>query len=1236
MTTLTLITGMERFNAYIWDDVAQALRAGGVQVRLLRFDDGHAERRDPALAAAIAEADVLFITLINTRASADWLAEQIARAQPRAVFAFESMPEVMALNRVGAYRVQGGKGSLPKPMQLVLKLLTQGREEDTLYAYTRLTKITARLLPLMPAKLHDFRTWLSVNIYWNQPDAENITQMIRLILRDCLGQPLEVAPPRLIPMMGCFHPGTDTLFESPEDYLRWQARRARGQKARSRGAEPPVVALLAFRKHVVQRVRYLDELIGALEAQGLAVLPIFVSGIEAHVAVREWVARQPVDLILSTMGFPLVGGPAGSTKPGHYQQKASDLLAGIDVPYMIAQPLQMQSEDEWHAQGMAPMQAVIMYDLPEMDGSIAPVALGAIRDQQIVATPDRLARTARQAAGWVRLRRTPPADKKLAVVLYNYPPGLGKLGTAALLDVPASLLALLRRLRDAGYHVGELPASAEALASQIAACDTADGAPAAALSTRDYHRLVPAAHAERIERQWGPPPGDIAPAGRDAMRIDGLTFGNVFVGVQPPLGVPGDPMRLLFDPAFAPHHQYVGFYRWLSESWRADAVIHFGMHGTAEWTPGLKLGLTARCWPDLLLGDTPQLYCYPLNNPAEALLARRRGFAAIVSHAVPPYARAGLYKQLAQLRVQLADARAAGQAACPELPELPDLPRAAGEPDHAYLARLERYLDELEQRLILDGLHVLGEVPSPGRAAALLEAALDVPRDGRPGLSQALLQAGVPAGQVKDARAAFVQSWVIEGASAAPGAWLARFAGGAPHAGDWPAAGEDLQAAVGHGRQLLANMAASDELGVLLHALAGGYVRPAVGADPVRAGAAALPSGRNIHSIDPWRLPSDAALARGAAMAEALLERHLAEHGSYPQTVAQPLWALDTIKSEGESLAVALALAGARPLRDGQGKLWRYELVPLAELGRPRIDLLLDISSIFRDTFQMTLDLLDDMFRRAAAADEPPAENFIRAHALAMQAEGHSWEHATARIFTQAPGQYGTGVEELVDEGAWDDASQLAETYQRRNGYTYGGGRAGAAAPATLRGLLGTVDHVFQAIDSVEYGLTDMQHYYGHSGAIQLAASQARGASVPLSYAESYTGSVTINSAAELLRIEARSKILNPRWYEGMLAHGFAGAAEIGQRFTYLLGWSATSDVVDPWVFDQAAATFVLDEAMRQRIAQANPQAARNAVARLLEAHGRGLWPADEATIERLQSLYGDLEDRLEGLAVGA
>jgi magnesium chelatase subunit H len=421
------------------------------------------------------------------------------------------------------------------------------------------------------------------------------------------------------------------------------------------------------------------------------------------------------------------------------------------------------------------------------------------------------------------------------------------------------------------------------------------------------------------------------------------------------------------------------------------------------------------------------------------------------------------------------------------------------------------------------------------------------------------------------------------------------------------------------------------ELDALMRALGGGYLLPAPGADPVRSGAAALPSGRNIHSIDPWRLPSDGAVLRGSQMAEQLLASHVASTGSYPETVGMPLWALDTIKTEGESIAAVLALVGARPERDDQGKIWRYELIPLGELGRPRIDILLDISSIFRDTFQLSLDLLDDLFRRAAAADEPSAQNFVRAHVLALVAEGHSWEQATARIFTQAPGKYGTGVDALVEESAWEHDTDLAETYVQRGSHTYGGGRAGTAAPEVLRGLLKTVAHVFQAIDSVEYGLTDMQHYYGHSGAIQLAARRERGSAVPLSYAETYTGSVKVSAAAELLQIEARTKLLNPKWYEGMLAHGFAGAAEIGNRFSYVLGWSATTGAVDGWVYQGMAETFVLDAEMRQRIEAANPRAARNAVARLLEAHGRGLWAADDGMIAQLQEIYADLEDRLEG-----
>jgi magnesium chelatase subunit H len=1240
MITLTFVLGMERFNAHIWEEVGELLRAGGVHARILRFHDGHVAERDPALAAAITRADVLFVTLINMREQAEWLAEQVQHAGTPTVFAFESMPEVMALTRVGEYRVTGAKGAMPKPMQALVRLITRGRDEDTLYAYTKLSKLTAKLLPLMPPKLKDFRTWLCVNLYWQQPDPFNLAQMVRLILRDCLGQKLDVAPVRAIPTMGCFHPAAPEWFADPKAYLKWYERKAKNQEPRTTkqlGSHKgrPLVAVIAFRKHVVQRQRYLADLIAALEAEGLGVLPVVVSGIEMHVAIREWLTPQAlggrrVDLLLNTMGFPIVGGPAGSTKPGHYRDKAAALLAGLDVPYIVAQPLQMQDEAQWREQGVAPMQAVIMYDLPEMDGSVAPVALGAIREQRIVATPDRLARAARLAAGWARLRHTPNAEKRVALVTYNFPPGLGKLATAALLDVPASLHALLLRLRAEGYHVEDIPATPEELAHRLQALETAER-PAVALGVAEYRALVPAAHAERADRNWGAPPGDIAPHGRAAIRLDGLHFGNVFVGVQPPMGVPGDPMRLLFDRAFTPHHQYLAFYRYLSQVWRADALVHVGMHGTAEWMPGLQLGLTGECWPDLLLGDVPNLYLYPLNNPAEAAVAKRRGYAAVVSHAVPPYARAGLYKQLAALRAEVQNAKCKiREGLAVSIDEhfafcILHLPEVAPHPDEApehYLKRVESYLDDLEQRLILDGLHVFGSAPAPERATALIEAALDVPRDGQPGLSDALRLAGFAHEEIPAARARFVRDCVI--GQTLPEAWLQSSHG---HATLHLA----LSILHSHGRSILAGLAqCGGELDALVHALNGGYVLPAPGADPVRAGVAALPSGRNIHSIDPWRLPSDAALERGRRMAELLLERHHRETGGTPRTVALTLWALDTIKSEGESIGAALALVGARPERDGQGKIWRYALIPLAELGRPRVDVLLDVSAIFRDTFQLSLDLLDGMLRRAAEADEPPELNAVRANTLAQQAQGRAWDEATARIFTQAPGKYGTGVDERIDEGQWDEAGELAETYIGRNGYAYGGGRRGMDAGASLRHMVGTVDHVFQAIDSVEYGLTDMQHYYGHSGAIKLAAERARNSTVPLSYAESMAGGVKVSGAAELLRVEARTKLLNPRWYEAMLTHGHAGAAEIGNRFTYMLGWSATTAAVDGWVYQDLAATFVLDEAMRARLEQANPQAARNATARLLEAHGRGLWDADDATIERLQAIYADLEDRLE------
>ena len=394
-----------------------------------------------------------------------------------------------------------------------------------------------------------------------------------------------------------------------------------------------------------------------------------------------------------------------------------------------------------------------------------------------------------------------------------------------------------------------------------------------------------------------------------------------------------------------------------------------------------------------------------------------------------------------------------------------------------------------------------------------------------------------------------------------------------------------------------------------------------------------LPTGRNIHSLDPFRVPSDSAYTRGVRIGEALIAAHRSEqNGAYPETIAQVLWGLDAIKTKGEAIGTILGLIGARPVKDGQGKIGRYQLIPLVELGRPRIDVLMTVSGIFRDTFAGTMDQLDRLIRDAATAEEPEEQNFIRKHVNAMVAEGKEWEAATARIFTQASGTYGTDVDEAIEGGAWEDRQELEDLFIKRNAYAFGGKKDGAAQPEVLRSLLSTVGRVAQEIDSVEYGLTDMQHYYGYSGALKAAAERATGHSVALSYVESFTAETKVQSLDQVLRVEYRTKLLNPKWYEGMLKHGHNGAAEIANRFTYMLGWSATTEAVDNWVYDQAAATFVLDDTMRKRLEAANPEAARNAISRLLEASSRGLWQADETTLDRLRELHADLEDQLEGV----
>jgi magnesium chelatase subunit H len=494
---------------------------------------------------------------------------------------------------------------------------------------------------------------------------------------------------------------------------------------------------------------------------------------------------------------------------------------------------------------------------------------------------------------------------------------------------------------------------------------------------------------------------------------------------------------------------------------------------------------------------------------------------------------------------------------------------------HHYFIDIYEYLQVVEQRLFSSGLHILGEPPNPEQLQSYLDAYFGESRSN-----------GI------DPETSMAES-------------MAQI------------------------RDLL--MQTTDEMTNLLRGLNGEYIPPAPGGDLLRDGPGVLPTGRNIHALDPYRMPSPAAYERGREIAKKIIAQNLQETGQYPETVAVMLWGLDAIKTKGESLGILLELVGAEPLKEGTGRIVRYELKPLAEVGHPRIDVLANLSGIFRDSFVNLIELLDDLFLRAAEADEPESQNFIRKHALALKAKGV--ENVSARLFSNPSGDFGSLVNDQVVDGNWENGDELAQTWESRNMFSYGRKDKGQARPEVMAELLKTSDRIVQEIDSVEYGLTDIQEYYANTGGLKRAAEKQSGKKVKASFVESFSKDTTPRNLDDLLRLEYRTKLLNPKWAESMANQGSGGAYEISQRMTALIGWGGTVDFQESWVYDQSAETYALDSEMAEKLRKSNPEAFRNIIGRMLEAHGRGFWHPSEEKLEKLRALYDLTDQELEGVS---
>jgi magnesium chelatase subunit H len=1153
-----------------------------------------------------------------------------------------SAGEVMKLTRMGRFSMDAPASG---PMALLKRLRgkpeAKGNEAGVkATAGAQQMKMLRRLpkiLRFIPGTAQDVRAYFLTLQYWLAGSEANVANMVQFLVdryadgpRKALRGLAKPQPPVEYPEVGVYHPRMASRMSSQLVDL------PRVATTGKRGA----VGLLLMRSYLLAgNADHYDGVITAMEARGLRVVPAFATGLDSRPAIDAFFfkdGRPTIDAVVSLTGFSLVGGPAYNDA-----KAAEDILAKLDVPYLAVTPVEFQTLDQWGGspRGLLPVEATMMVAIPELDGATGSMVFGGRGSAEHIACTgcahgctfknvvdshdmhsciERADLLAARVGKLVDLRRSERAERKVAAVVFNFPPNAGNTGTAAFLSVFESLFNTMAAMQREGYTV-EMPKSVDELRERIIHGNAqrfgADANVHVRIPADDHVRREK--HLKEIEAQWGPAPGKQQSDG-SSLFVYGERFGNVFVGVQPAFGYEGDPMRLLFEKGFAPTHAFSAFYRWLREDFGAHAVLHFGTHGALEFMPGKQNGMSSACWPDRLIGDLPNFYLYASNNPSEGTIAKRRAAATLISYLTPPVAQAGLYKGLVDLKALLERYRGLEPDATIEADELALMIQAQGaelelvaiEPPWgasaaSQIAKLNDAVLELEYTLIPHGLHIVGQAPTATERVDLLLSLADASHGARP--ERALVEAIVAGSPPQNLGTDAVTLALLDTLAAAD-----------------------------------ALMADDHEVDGILHALDGRFLRPAPGGDLLRT-PAILPTGRNLHGFDPFRIPSAYAVKDGARQADRLLAKHMGDGYAFPESIALVLWGTDNLKSEGGPIGQALALMGAAPRFDSYGRLAGAQLLPLEQLGRPRVDVVITLSGIFRDLLPLQIKLLAEAALMAASADEPIEQNFIRKHALAYIAEhGGDLETASLRVFGNAEGAYGSNVNSLIDNSRWDDADELAETYTRRKGFAYGVSGRPVQHAALLHSVLAGVQLAYQNLDSVELGVTTIDTYFdtlgGISRAVKRAKSQRDGASAEVApvYIGDQTrdanGGGTVRTLTEQVALETRTRMLNPKWYEGMLKHGYEGVRQIEVHVTNTMGWSATTGQVQPWVYEQLSETFMLDPEMRDRLARLNPTASARVANRLLEASDRKFWSPDATMLAALRRAGEELEDRLEGV----
>ncbi|MDE0457678.1 MAG: cobaltochelatase subunit CobN [Chromatiales bacterium] len=1086
-----------------------------------------------------------------------------------------------------------------------------------------------------------------------------------------LGRGFEWREPAELPRAGIWWPGLD--HPGLADLRRVWAK------------DRPVAALVFYRALVqADNVAPVRALVEALGRSGVNCLPVYCTSLKDPVSagvIESLLAESETGVVLNGTGFAV-------STPGRPTVDSPLNATGAPVLQVV---FSGGNEKEWRAgtRGLSARDIAMNVALPEVDGRILSRAVsfkGEARFDEstqcsLVAyepVPDRVELVAKLAANWLRLGSTPVDQRRLAVILANYPNRDGRLGNGVGLDTPASVVELLRALEREGYAVADVPRDGDDLVARLrrgptnAAVDGREISVTLKLDTyRRFFDTLPAAVRRSVTEHWGEPQHDpFHLAASDAFAIPAFECGNVVIGLQPARGYNIDPQSTYHDPDLVPPHGYFAFYAWLRTVRDVHAVIHAGKHGNLEWLPGKALALGESCYPEAVFGPLPHLYPFIVNDPGEGTQAKRRAQAVIVDHLTPPLTRAETYGPLAELELLVDEYFEAAGVDPRRLKMLREeilalaahvgLDRDCGieatEDHDTALSKLDNHLCELKEMQIRGGLHVLGRSPEGDALNDLLVSMVRLPRGDTEPADASLMRAlaeDLDLGEFDPLSANLGERWrrprPTALAARSPAPWrtggdtverLELLARALIEGAERPEPGWTRTRAVLEfvERDLRPRVVASGpaELDACRHALDARFLPPGPSGAPTRGRLDVLPTGRNFYSVDTRTVPTPAAWKLGWKSAALLLERYRQEHGAWPKRIALSAWGTANMRTGGDDIAQALALMGVKPTWEvASRRVTGFEVLPLDLLDRPRVDVTLRISGFFRDAFPSQIDLFDSAVRAVVALDEPERLNPLaaRTHDDAARLVAAGADKATAarragfRVFGSKPGAYGAGLQALIDERGWETEADLARAYVAWGGYAYGAGAQGSAEHGLFEARLAGVQAVLHNQDNREHDLLDSDDYYQFEGGLTATVRHLSGERPEVYHSDhSRPETPRIRTLKEEIARVVRARVVNPKWIEAMQRHGYKGAFEMAATLDYLFAFAATTGMVENHHFDAVHAAFLEDEKVREFLERKNPDALREMAERFLEAAERGLWkPRSNSALGTLRAMAGGL-----------